>query len=52
MDIAFSTRMSVHVCLYLALAERENCELVTVNTKLLRKCRKPFPFVIALDSLP
>jgi hypothetical protein len=38
--------------LYLALAEREGCELVTSNEKLIRKIHGQFSFVVHLASLP
>jgi predicted nucleic acid-binding protein len=50
--IAESARASVYDCLYVALAEREGCELITADDKLVRKLQPLFPFVIFLASLP
>jgi len=38
--------------MYVALAERENCELLTADDKLVRKLQSQFPFIVALSSLP
>jgi predicted nucleic acid-binding protein len=45
-------RIRVYLCLYVALAERENCELATTDDRLLRTLRPTFRFIIALGSLP
>lgn len=50
--IAASTVASVYDCLYVALAEREGCELVTADTRLFNTLRSQFPFIIHLSSLP
>lgn len=50
--ISVSSRLTVHVSLYVALAEKEQCELLTASPKLLRAARKHFPFITALASLP
>jgi predicted nucleic acid-binding protein len=39
-------------CLYVALAERERCELVTADDKLVRNLQPTFPFVRPLAALP
>jgi predicted nucleic acid-binding protein len=36
------------LCLYVALAEREGCELVTADTRLLNSLSQQYPFVIPL----
>jgi predicted nucleic acid-binding protein len=51
-DISSQTRSGVLDCLYVALAEREQCELVTADDKLLRNLQPHFPFVVSLGSLP
>jgi predicted nucleic acid-binding protein len=43
---------SVYDCLYVALAEREACEFVTADDKLVRKLQTQFAFVVHLSSLP
>jgi predicted nucleic acid-binding protein len=50
--IAERTQASVYDCLYVALAEREGCELVTPDDKLLRKLQTHFSFLVPLASLP
>jgi predicted nucleic acid-binding protein len=44
--------IGVYDCLYVALAEREGCELVTSDDKLIRKLQPRFPFILPLASLP
>jgi predicted nucleic acid-binding protein len=50
--IASSARIGVYDCLYVALAEREACELVTADVRLLNSLTPTFPFIIDLASLP
>ncbi|MEX2120985.1 MAG: type II toxin-antitoxin system VapC family toxin [Pirellulales bacterium] len=50
--IATQTRASIYDCLYVALAELENCQLVTADDKLVRNLQALFPFVVPLSSLP
>lgn len=51
---AIATRINetVYDALYVALAEREGCELVTADTKLVNAAQADFPFVISLTSMP
>ncbi len=51
-DISASTKSAVYDCIYVALAEREGCELVTVDGRLLKNLRGRFPFIISLADLP
>jgi predicted nucleic acid-binding protein len=51
-DISSRTRQGVYDCVYVALAERESCELVTADDKLIKKLQPLFPFIVALSSLP
>jgi predicted nucleic acid-binding protein len=39
-------------CLYVALAEREACELVTTDQRSINNLAPPFPFIVPLASLP
>ena len=39
-------------CLYVALAEREGCELVTADDKLVKKLGPTFPFLVPLAAMP
>jgi len=50
-DISSQTRAGLYDCLYVALAEREGCELVTADERLLNSLSQQFPFVIPLSSL-
>ena len=52
LEIAQQFRQSVYDCLYVALAEREGCELVTADDKLIRAVQPTMPFVIPASSLP
>src|SRR5438067_1860643 len=51
-DISSRTRSGLYDCLYVALAERENCQLVTADDKLVRNLQPQFPFIVSLASLP
>ena len=50
--ISSHMRIGVYDCLYVALAERENCEFVTADDKLIKKLQGSFPFIVALASMP
>src|SRR5262249_45370507 len=47
-DISSQTRSAYYDCLYVALAEREGCEMVTVDDKLLTNLQSQFPFIRSL----
>ena len=51
---AISSRMRIGVfdCLYVALAEREGCDLVTADARLITNLQPQFPFIVPLSSLP
>src|SRR5437660_8705485 len=51
-DISSQTRSAFYDCLYVALAERERCELVTADTGLVNNLRPHFHFIVPLASLP
>jgi predicted nucleic acid-binding protein len=51
-DISSQTRSALYDCLYVALAEREGCQMVTADDKLLRNIQPFFPFVVPLATLP
>ena len=44
-------RRSIYDLLYVALAEREQCELITADQKLFNSLRQQFPWVIDLSTL-
>ena len=50
-EIASDMRCGFYDCLYVALAERENCELVTTDLKMIANLQKFFPFIVPLSSL-
>jgi predicted nucleic acid-binding protein len=50
--ISSAMRCGVYDCLYVALAEREGCELITADDKLLKGLAAQFPFIISLASTP
>jgi predicted nucleic acid-binding protein len=52
MEVALATRRAVYDCVYLALAEREGCELVTADDQFARGLRGSYPFIISLVALP
>ena len=45
-------RVSIYDALYVALAERELCALITADDKLLRNLGTQFPFIVPLASMP
>ena len=49
---AASTNTSVYDALYVSLAQREGCELVTADDRLVRNLQPRFPFIVPLASLP
>jgi len=51
-SISSQTRQGVYDCLYVALAEREKCELLTSDAKLITNLQSTFPFITPLSSLP
>jgi predicted nucleic acid-binding protein len=51
-QIATQGRIGVYDCLYVALAERESCEFVTADGRLLNSLQLTYPFLIALAALP
>jgi predicted nucleic acid-binding protein len=50
--ISSAARVGVYDCLYVALAEREGCELVTADDKLVKNLQPQFPFILPLASMP
>jgi predicted nucleic acid-binding protein len=50
-DISSQTRGGLYDCLYVALAEREGCKLVTDDQKLIANLKLHFPFIVPLASL-
>ncbi len=50
--ISSAARIGVYDCLYVALAEREGCELVTADMRLVNGLGPQFPFIVPLSWLP
>lgn len=46
--IARQAKIAVYDCLYIALAEREGCELLTADARLIHSLRPHFPFITPL----
>ena len=51
-EIASAARIGIYDCVYVALAEREKCELVTADDKLVNNLQPTFPFIVHLSALP
>jgi predicted nucleic acid-binding protein len=51
-EIAEQTQRTIYDCLYVALAEREQCEFVTADMRLVNSVQPLCQFVIDLSSLP
>jgi predicted nucleic acid-binding protein len=49
--ISSAARHGVYDCLYVALAEREGCELVTADRKLISNLQARYPFIRDLATL-
>jgi predicted nucleic acid-binding protein len=50
--VSSQVRIGIYDCLYVALAEREGCQLVTSDARLLGVLRKDYPFIIELAAVP
>ncbi len=48
----FTTMTTREDCLYVALAEREGCPLITADQKAVNNLAPHFPFIVALATLP
>ena len=49
-EIARAARIGVYDCVYVALAEREDCELITADQKVINALGSEFPFLVPLTS--
>jgi predicted nucleic acid-binding protein len=52
LDLSSQLRVGVYDCLYIALAEREQCEFITADAKLVSNVQAQFPFVRHLSTMP
>lgn len=50
-EISNEFRIGVYDCLYVALAEREHCELVTADERLIKSLQGQFPFLVLLSDM-
>ena len=50
--ISSRTRSGYYDCLYVALAEREGCQLITADQKSVNNLAPDFPFIVPLATLP
>jgi predicted nucleic acid-binding protein len=50
--ISSDARVGLWDCLYVALAEREGCDLITADQRMIRALQKDFPFITDLATLP
>ena len=51
-EISSQARIGVYDCLYVALAEREGCDLITSDSRLMNSLRPAYSFIMSLASLP
>jgi predicted nucleic acid-binding protein len=51
-SLSSAARIGLYDCLYVALAEREGCEFVTADDRLVKNLQPQFPFIVALSSMP
>ncbi len=51
LEISVQGRHNVYDCLYIALAEREGCPLVTADQKLINNLGSAFPLITRLSSV-
>ncbi|MBI3463231.1 MAG: type II toxin-antitoxin system VapC family toxin [Planctomycetes bacterium] len=51
-EIASSERIGIYDCIHVALAERETCELVTADGKLINNLQAKFRFIRHLSTFP
>jgi predicted nucleic acid-binding protein len=50
--ISSKMRIGVYDCVYVALADRENCEFITADNTLVKNLQSSFPFIVPLSSMP
>lgn len=51
-DLSSQTRSAFYDCIYVALGEREGCQVVTTDDQLIRNLQPQFPFIIHLSTVP
>lgn len=50
--LSSQARIGIYDCLYVALADREGCQLLTADARLISGLQKQYPFIVELSSLP
>jgi predicted nucleic acid-binding protein len=50
--IASQAKIGVYDCLYIALSEQQNCQLVTADDRLIKVLQPQFPLIVHLTSFP
>jgi predicted nucleic acid-binding protein len=50
-EISSAERVGVYDCLYIVLAERRSCDLVTADDRLVKNLQSRFPFIRRLSTL-
>ena len=50
--LSSSMRVGIYDCLYVVLADREGCNLITADKRLVNALQRDFPFIIDLATLP
>jgi len=51
-EIASAAHIGIYDCVYVALAERENCELATADDRIVKNLQAQFPFIRHLSTFP
>jgi predicted nucleic acid-binding protein len=51
-QISSQMRIGIYDCLYVALAEQAQCQLVTADSRLHNATGSTFPFILLLGSVP
>lgn len=49
-EIAAAARIGIYDCIYVALAERENCEFATADDRIIKNLQRQFPFIRHLST--
>jgi predicted nucleic acid-binding protein len=51
-DISSKMRVGVYDCLYVALADKEGCDFIPADDRLVKNLQGAYPFIVSLGSLP
>ena len=49
-EIAAAAHIGIYDCIYVALAERENCEFATADDRVIKNLQVQFPFIRHLST--